>query len=303
MQILVIDIGGTDIKYAVMDEKREILERGVQKTPYERGVEGFLETLVCIYDNYRGKVEGISLSLPGVIDSNRGFCISGGSLTYNYGQPIKQMLKERTGAKVYIENDGKCAALAEFWCGALKGCKNGMIYVVGTAVAGGIILNGQLLKGHHFSAGELSYMNYDPAKWEDLNGMVAFQSGAVQMIKRIKEKKGIQDDAFDGMQAFDLIHKKDEVAVFEFKDYTRAIAIQLYNLQMLLDLEIIAIGGGISKQDLFIEEIRNSIEEIYETNPAKAFNPELPKPQVERCAFSSDSNLIGALYHYLQMEQ
>ncbi|WP_277408010.1 ROK family protein [Lacrimispora xylanisolvens] len=80
--------------------------------------------------------------------------------------------------------------------------------------------------------------------------------------------------------------------------YTRQLAVRIYNLQVLFDAELVAIGGGISKQPLLIEYIRKHVEKFCNEHPLRKLSPYLPRPEVVACRYFNDSNLIGALYHY-----
>jgi len=298
-QYLVIDVGGTDIKYAVMDKSLTFLEKGIKKTPYEHGLEGFLDTISEIYHLYGEQVDAIAVSMPGVIDSESGYCYTGGNLTYNAGQPIAKLIAEKCNTKVHIENDGKCAALAEYWKGELKDCKNGLVMILGTGIGGGIMIDGKILRGAHFFAGELSYLNTDIDNWEDMDSCFALKYGAVPMIRKIKEVKGIEDDKFDGLRAFELINAGDEQALAVFHQFAKGIAVQLCNLQVILDMEVVAIGGGISRQDIVIAAIKKCWDEVLDRHPTKKLATTLPQARLTRCKFTSDANLVGALYGYL----
>ena len=298
-QYLVIDVGGTDIKYAIMDKDLTFIEKGIKNTPYEHGLQGFLDTIAKIYHLYGEQVEGIAISMPGVIDSEAGYCYTGGNLVYNAGQPIAKLLAEKCNTKVHIENDGKCAALAEYWKGELKGCKNGLVMILGTGIGGGIIIDGKLLRGAHFFAGELSYLDINADKWEDMDSCFAMKYGAVPMIRKIKEAKGIEDESFDGIRDFEFINAGDEQALEIFRQFARGIANQLCNLQVVLDMEVVAIGGGISRQDIVIDTIKKCWDEVIDKHPAKKFGTVLPQARLTRCEFTSDANLVGALYGYL----
>ena len=91
MRVLVIDVGGTEIKYAAANTSLDLMGYGKIKTPYETGVEGFLDVLEGIYRKFEGIVSGVSVSLPGLIDDQNGCCISGGSLEYNVGKPLGKL--------------------------------------------------------------------------------------------------------------------------------------------------------------------------------------------------------------------
>ena len=141
MKLMVFDVGGTEIKYSVMDESLERRESGSVPTPMG-SQEEFFDVLCGLYEPHKGEVEGIAMSLPGFIDSERGICLGGGALRYNQGKKVAGPLSERTGVPVHIANDGKCAALAELRDGALRGCRNASVYIIGTGVGGGLIING-----------------------------------------------------------------------------------------------------------------------------------------------------------------
>ena len=130
---LVLDIGGSSIKYSIMTEKAEFLEKGNVTTPKEK-LEEFVETIGCLYDKYKEEISGIAISMPGIIDSEKGYAYTGGSLLYNNNKEIVKILKKRCPVNITIENDGKCAALAEVWKGTLKDCNDGIVIVLGTVL-------------------------------------------------------------------------------------------------------------------------------------------------------------------------
>ena len=111
MKILVVDIGGTSIKYACMREDMTMLTRGKIPTPKE-GREELIEAIGKLYDGLPD-VEGIAISMPGIIDSAGGYCVMGGALRYNDDFYLRHSLYKRCPVKIYMENDAKCAAMAE----------------------------------------------------------------------------------------------------------------------------------------------------------------------------------------------
>lgn len=114
---LVFDVGGTFVKYAWMSVDGDIQEKGKYPTPTkeEESVPEFVESLGQIYDKYKDQgVEGIALSLPGLIDAENGIIRNGGGIKYLKDAYLAELLGARCdGVKISMENDGKCAALAE----------------------------------------------------------------------------------------------------------------------------------------------------------------------------------------------
>ena len=115
MKVMVFDVGGTEIKYSVMDEGLNRTDAGSVPTPQDTQ-EHFLDTLYALYSPHRDEVSGIAMALPGFVDTRTGFVSNGGALLYNTGTQVGQLVRERCGCPVTLENDGKAAALAELQC-------------------------------------------------------------------------------------------------------------------------------------------------------------------------------------------
>lgn len=137
MKVMVFDVGGTEIKYSVMDEGLNRTDAGSVPTPQDTQ-KHFLDTLYALYLPHRDEVSGIAMALPGFVDTHTGFVSNGGALLYNTGTQVGQLVRERCGCPVTLENDGKAAALAELQAGALQGCCNAAVFIIGTGVGGGI---------------------------------------------------------------------------------------------------------------------------------------------------------------------
>ena len=154
---LCFDVGGTYVKYACMTPDAQNLAQGSYATErYDRT--RFLTDIKTIYSAQTG-VTGISLCVPGVIEPDTGFMRTGGSVGCLAGCYLaKEVGALCGGLPVTLENDAKAAALAEYYAGALKECKSGIVIVIGTAIGGTIILDNKILRGAHLFAGEFSYL-------------------------------------------------------------------------------------------------------------------------------------------------
>lgn len=296
MEFLVFDVGGTAIKYAVMNEKAEIIEKGSTPTPMD-SIENFVDVIGEIFDEYKDKIAGIAMSMPGRIDSDRGYLFTGGSLEYNAGKEIVSILKKRCPVPITVENDGKCAALAEAWLGSLNECDDGIVVILGTGVGGGIIKDKKLHKGKNFIAGEFSFIFTNNAAFEsNVSHIWAGQAGVSGLCIPVAKVKNLPIEEVDGLKVFEYANNGDEEVLNILDDYCHRLVLQLFNLQYIYDPERIAIGGGISKQELLLKCIKDNIEKHY-NNLKPPFMP--IKPEVVTCKFYNDSNLIGALYNYL----
>lgn len=291
MKKLVLDIGGSAIKYAVMDEKAEIFQRGEATTPLDK-IESLMDAIKGIYECVKAEVNGIAISMPGNIDSLTGQVYSPGALTYNENINIIDKIHEYINLPVSVENDGKSAALAEVWKGNLADCSDGVVMILGTGIGGGIIKNRKVHKGNHFFAGELSYIMSDINNL-DINNVFALKGSTAALIMEAAAVKKVDPQSINGHDVFQWINDNDPDVIEVFEKITMNIAMQIYNLQCILDPEKVLIGGGISKQPILIKKIRDNLERIYSIIP---FN--IPQAIVDTCKYFNDSNLVGALYNY-----
>ena len=147
---LAIDLGGTAIKYGVADEEMNFLSKGKVDSRTD-SYESFLEDLKKILEECGEGVEGVCISMPGMIDRIKGFAYTGGAYRWVKQIPLAMQLKEELGLPVTICNDAKAAALAELGFGNLKDIRNGIAIILGTGIGGAVIIDGKLLDGSHYT--------------------------------------------------------------------------------------------------------------------------------------------------------
>lgn len=296
MKILVIDIGGTFIKYAYMKEDMDIISRGKVATPKEDREE-LIDTIGKLYDEMPD-IDGIAISMPGIIDSENGYCVMGGALRYNDDFYLRHSLYKRCPVKIYMENDAKCAAMAEAAAGSLKDVKDGFVLIFGTMIGGGFIKDHKLHRGQHFSSGEVSYIMTDSDGMPSIDSVWGNRCGTPRLCQMYAEKKGLDPAKVDGIMVFNAVNDEDEDARECLDKFTREIAVRMFNLQTVLDPERFAIGGGISAQPIFIEYIKNNLKLLYSQCPYH-----VPQAEVVSCKFQNDANLYGALQCFLAYAQ
>lgn len=290
---LVVDIGGTLVKTALMDRGGKIIKKGSRPSSREN-IEAFDKILFASIDSmYSEDVRGIAVSTPGAVDTDSGVIYNGGSFPFQHGVNMKAKLKERYDVTVAVENDGRCAALAELWLGSLKDKRDAIVLVLGSGVGGGILMDGKVHHGRNLLAGELSYVIEAVDAESKKAAFFGSTGSAVNMIKRINQEKEVAD-VTDGKKAFEFINAGDADANRIFDEFCRSIAVQILNLQYIFDPEVFAIGGGISAQPIVTERIKQSVKALKQANPFHVADP-----TIVSCHYQSDANLYGALYHYL----
>lgn len=297
MKYLVIDVGGTFTKYAVMDEECNVYRKSRIPTVRD-SAEHFADMLEDLYRQNAAEVEGIALSCAGVIDSETGFMYNGGSLFCISNINIVELLEKRCGVPVTVENDAKCAALAEVWKGSLTGCRNAVTVICGTAVGGAVICDGRLVRGKRFMAGEFSYLLTESSDPMNPKWVFAETGGVPALIRMVAEKKQILADELDGEKVFSMANCGDTEVLECIRKYAARIAMQINNCQYMFDPDRVAVGGGISAQPLFIQMIREELKKLNGVYPY-----DMPVPEVVPCRFYNDSNLIGALYVHLKSKE
>ena len=144
MEYLVLDVGGSAIKYALMNDELEFLEKGRVPTP-KTSLEDFKKEVQNLYQKYQERVDGIAMTLPGLINKKTNKMQIPGALLYNQDVDILKELKSVTTDRLTIENDAKCAAIAENKIGALKDYSRSVFLTLGTGIGGAVIINNKLL--------------------------------------------------------------------------------------------------------------------------------------------------------------
>ncbi|MDR1092824.1 MAG: ROK family protein [Clostridiales bacterium] len=148
--IIGIDVGGTRIKYAVMDGERRLRFEGARDTPPETDLIGALCGIVARLKSAAGPVAAVGIGCPGIIDDDGRILHSNNIRLKNFN--LRTETETRTGLPTAVLNDANCAALAEYACGAGAGVRNMAMLTVGTGVGCALILNGELYKGFHACA-------------------------------------------------------------------------------------------------------------------------------------------------------
>ena len=290
---LSIDIGGTEIKFAKLDYAGNIIEK--DKIATVKNKSEFLAKIDQIVIHYISDIKGLAFCSPGKIENTK--IRFGGSLPFLDGIDFAEIYGKKYRIPVAVINDGKASVLAENWLGSLKGESNCAAITLGTGVGGGIIINGHLLRGTHYQAGELSFMINDLSQPKDMEGAVGSNGSGVNFVKSINRKLN-HKNVNDGLHAFEAIKSGKREAVEIFNDYCLKVATLILNIQTVVDLDKIAVGGGISAQPILISGINKAYDKLV-NNYNPIIGDTLIKPAIVSAHFRNDSNLYGSLYNLL----
>lgn len=295
---LVFDIGGSSVKFALMN-KDKIFEKDKFTTPKD-SLKKLVDLMKEVISHYSDQISGIALSMPGVIRPEDGYVLDGGAISYFKGSSVKALLEEETSFTVEIENDSKSAAQGELWKGNLRKAQSGVMLVLGTGVGGAIILGGEVVRGYHQGAGEISFIRTNQNNPHNVQETFGAVGSIVKMVDKAADMATsfIPKEEFTGEILFDYIRDGNEEIRAIVEAYADNLAVQIINLQGIIDPEVFIIGGGMSQQNSFIEIIQNRVQTVYDKNEIPGF-----EPKVLASSLGNDANLYGALYHYLKANE
>jgi glucokinase len=207
--------------------------------------------------------------------------------------PIKKIIEEKMQIPVYVEHDVKCGALAEKTCGAGCGCDDFIYITYGTGLAAGIVINGNIRKGVHNSAGNIGHwvINEKGSPCTcGLNGCLETLVGIRGIIKKARSRIqagkdiGVDIDHLDVKRIFESAEKGNIVAKELVLEIAKTLGLAIAGLVSILDPEKVIIGGGIAKAGkIFFSPLRqvvknnisNETARCIEIIPASLDNPAL----------------------------
>lgn len=280
-----IDVGGTNVKIALVDDNGKIIYSNsvptYAKMGYEYTVNNIkqaIKDLMKETNTTSSDIEGIGFDFPGQVDCKTGVVKLAPNIPGWVNVPIAQMIEDEFHIPTRIDNDVRCAALGELKFGAGRGCENFICITVGTGIGSGIVINGKVVRGATNAAGELGHiklqMNGGPiCGCGDTGCLEAFASGpaivamAQEYIKGGKSTKFREMAAVEGGEITPYMVAKaaeegDPVAKRIFEIVGEYIGIGLTSVINLLNPERVIIGGGVAESgELLLGPIRKTIKE------------------------------------------
>lgn len=280
-----IDVGGTNVKIALVDKSGKIIYSNsvptYAKMGYEYTVNNIkqaIKDLMKETNTTTKDIDGIGFDFPGQVDYKTGVVKLAPNIPGWVNVPIAQMIEEEFHIPTRIDNDVRCAALGEMKFGAGQGCENFVCITVGTGIGSGLVINGQLVRGASNAAGEIGHIKLQMKDGlicgcGDTGCLEAYASGpsivamAQDYIKGGKSTKFREMAAAEGGEITPYMVAKaaeagDPVAKRIFAIVGEYIGIGLTSVINLLNPEKVIIGGGVAEAgDLLLNPIRKTIKE------------------------------------------
>ncbi|HEY6010621.1 MAG TPA: ROK family protein [Nitrospirota bacterium] len=306
--VIGVDLGGTNLRTALMSRDGDILDRRREATHASDGWKKVVARLVENISRQRDfaverglTVTAVGVGAPGVIRMDRGIVVKSPNFPDWNNLPLKDELENALHVPVVIENDANAAALGEQWRGAGKGINSMILLTLGTGVGGGIVLNNQIWQGADGMAGEIGHMTLIPDGRQcgcGNNGCLEMYASARGIVRSYCEALGQtgQDQAADmtSVKVYELAREFDPVARRVMKEMGSLLGIGIANLINIFNPQMIVLGGGVKDAwDLFIGSTR---EEIMR----RAFLVPAERTEIVPSRLGDDAGMVGAAAAALQ---
>ena len=288
-----IDIGGTSIKYGVINEELDFLVTNEMDTEAKKGGENILNKIIEIVTMYKDdyKIDGICISTAGMVDCEKGEIIHSSSLIPNYtGTKIKSVIEEKFNIQCEVENDVNCAALAEHFAGGAKGSNISLCLTIGTGIGGAIIVNNEVYHGAFGSGGEVGYMNMMGSTFQDLGASSV-------LVKKVAKMKGITEKDINGKYIFDKAKKGDIDCIKAIDELIEVLGQGIANICYIINPEVVVLGGGIMAQKEYLyDKIRSSMD--------KNLIPFIGnKTRLEFAVNKNRAGMLGSYFNFRNMQK
>ncbi|SFP63604.1 ROK family protein [Caldicoprobacter faecalis] len=310
MYYIGIDLGGTNIAVGLVDEEGKIIHKDSVPTLNEREYPEIIKdmamlSLKVIEDSGVSlkEVKSIGIGSPGTPNSEEGILVYANNLKFR-NVPMRAEMQKYVDLPVYLDNDANVAALAESVAGACKGAKHSVTITLGTGVGTGVVIDGKVYSGFNNAAAEMGHMVIvvDGEQCTcGRKGCWEAYASATALIRQTKKAAVANPDSLinklvDGDLSkinakvpFDAARQGDRVGLQIVEEYMKYLAEGLANVINIFQPEIIAIGGGISKEgEYLLAPLRKLVSERIYTVEG------VPQTRIVAAQLGNDAGIVGA---------
>jgi glucokinase len=313
-----VDLGGTNLRIAAVEETGRILETITTETEVSRGrdrvINEMCDAIQALSAKFKssGALVGVGIGVPGIIDMATGMLRESPNLPGWHNYPVREEIERRLRSRVILENDANAAAFGEFWLGAAKDVDSSCMFTLGTGVGGGIILDGRVWRGMTGMAGELGHFTVVPdgVKCGCGNRGCVEQYASATAIRRMAREAVARGGARELERALKEDPELSAAAIFRLASSGDAPAQQIFNYVgetlgtvvaafiNALNLPMYVIGGGVSSGwDAFSPALLETVKKrsfVYRAT-APGGEPRLGRDTiVTRALLGGDAGLLGA---------
>jgi predicted NBD/HSP70 family sugar kinase len=276
-----ISLGPTKTRVALADLRGERLASRAWPTPVGLGpqpllakIGGWVKSLMGEAGIPQDRLLALAAAAPGAVDQTKGTVIALVSNLKGWSQiPMAEILKDSLGGTpVFVENDVNLAVLGERWRGAARGHNTCAFLYVGSGIGAGIVVNGELHRGHHHLAGEIGLMCMGPQYVdEDFGGTGCLETLASVKAMSVRwagaDAPGAPKREKPVDELFAAADKGEKRARKIVEDAARLVGIAATNLSLVLDPSLLVIGGPAVEHEFFVEHVRQIVAKVIPSPP------------------------------------
>jgi glucokinase len=305
-RVIGVDLGGTKLLAGAVDEGMRVHHRA-QRTVAGLDQSALLDTMVDAVGEARdeagGEVAAVGFGIPALIDQREGTAVIAVNLPLA-DLPFRDVMAERLGLPVFVDNDANLAALAEHRAGAAQGAREAVVLTIGTGIGGGLILRGELYRGAIGAGAELGHMVIDmngpPCQGNCPNhGCVeSLASGTAlareaRLVAHEQPNSGLGRALRDGRElagplVTELAHDGDQAAVHVLKLIGERLGVAIASFVNIFNPEVVVIGGGvIAAGELLLGPARALVAQ-------RALPPSRDVVEIVAARFGVEAGMVGA---------
>jgi glucokinase len=307
--VIGVDLGGTKLLAGAVDPALNVHHRATRAA---RAIDhhAVIDTVVSAVSEVRdaidgasGSVDAVGIGIPCLIDTERGIAVTSTHLPIA-DVPFRDLLAERIGLPVFVDNDANAAMLAEWRFGAAAGVRDGVLLTLGTGIGGGLVIGGALQRGSQGAGAELGHMvvQADGPRCHGncpnrgcleavASGTALAREAALIAVRQPQSGLGralAAGRTISGPLVTELAHDGDAAAIDALRTIGRWLGVGVANLVNMLNPEVVVIGGGvIAAGDLLLEPARAVVAE-------RALSPSKEHARILPARFGAESGMLGA---------
>lgn len=303
--IIGIDLGGMSIKGGLVNDSGLIIEKKTLPTGAWRESEEIINDIAKVINDLKSKADDrdeivsvVGLGVPGVVSHNNAFlekCANINLEQINLKKEVESLCK----TEVFVDNDANVAAIAEYEAGSLKNYNSGILLTLGTGVGGGIIIDGNVIRGAHGAGAEVGHMVIGENFYNcncGRNGCLETFSSATginkyvnKVLSETNDPSVLRDfDRIDTKIIFDSAKEGDSIALDAVNRFVKYLAIGIVNFINILDPEAIALGGGVSHAGQYLIDLLE--KELYKS----LYSKDITIAELKLAELQNDAGIIGA---------
>ncbi len=290
MNFIVFDVGGTAIKFGLVDESFNVIfSEEFPTNTYKDTDNMVMRAIEAKLQEYAGQYDAIGISTAGQVDFSSGVINDGVGNIPNYNHSnLRGTFEAEFKVPVAVDNDVNCAAIGEAHFGAARGESDFLCLTYGTGVGGCIYINGDVYRGSKYAGGEFGHMathkDGRPCTCGRIGCYEAYAACRV-FTNAVSERMGRK---MTGREIFKEENLKNPIIIEEIDNWEDEIALGLRNLCYIFNPSLIVLGGGIMSEDLLIGHIREKVDAQLE--------PNYKHVRIEKAQLRNKAGMLGAAY-------